>query len=204
MLIGQPKMLSYRTKPMSLRFVQSKWDKHKPGKELSVTNLFDIVAVQIFLRRLQEGSDRSAYDYICGQLHDVWDLNSAVAYAKNYIDRRQKDDSLEPVGNQSAFFGQKSNRGRPNQQKTSQSQPKPDQADKSKNQKSDSGQHSAVKVPYNLLREIAPGTCHKWVAGKCNYGPKCRYKHSWPAKEDKSDPKPKEQANVFFNQAGFQ
>ena len=169
-----------------------------------MTNLFDIVAVQIFLRRLQEGSDRSAYDYICGQLHDVWDLNSAVAYAKNYIDRRQKDDSLDPVANQSAFFGQKSNRGRPNQPKKSQGQPKNDQSDQPKGQKGDSGQPSAMKVPDKLLREMAPKTCRKWVAGKCTFGTKCRYQHSWPTSEEKGDSKPREQASAFYNEAGFQ
>ena len=93
-----------------LRFVEGKFAKKHPGEELTSKKLFDIIAVQIFLRKLQEGSDRGAYDYICGQLHDVWDLNGGLALAKNFIDRRNKSDSGEPVSDNAAFYGQSNQR----------------------------------------------------------------------------------------------
>ena len=69
-----------------LRFVDSKFKKSHPAEELDAKKLFDIVATQIFLRRLQEGSGRDTYNYISGQLHDVSDVNSALCLAKSYID----------------------------------------------------------------------------------------------------------------------
>ena len=65
--------------------------------------LLDIVATQIFLRRIQEGSGRDAYNYICGQLHDVWDVNSALCLAKSYI-HRTKSNSPDTVSDNYTFF----------------------------------------------------------------------------------------------------
>ena len=114
-----------------LRFVDSKFKKSHPAEELGAKKLFDIVATQIFLRRLQEGSGRDAYNYICGQLHDVWDVNSALCLAKSYIDRT-KSDSPDPVSDNSTFFGrsnQKPGQGGKNQGQKFRNSPKESKPD---------------------------------------------------------------------------
>ena len=187
-----------------LRFVETKFEKKHPGEDLTSKKLFDIIAVQIFLRKLQEGSDRGAYDYICGQLHDVWDLNACLALAKNFIDRRNKSDSTDPVSDNAAFFGQSGQRpgqGRKKQGQNSREKPKPNNSEAPK------PADSAPRYQWTTetLKAATPGTCIAWANhGKCRRKDRCKFKHQWNMATPETSPnaeKPSEGA--FFAQQGF-
>ena len=184
-----------------LRFVESKFKKSHPAEELGAKKLFDIVAVQIFLRRLQEGSDRGAYDYICGQLHDVWDLNSALALAKNFIDRRHSSDSPDSVSENSTFFGrgnQKPGKGE-NKGRNSQKQNK---AEQKKAPESTEQGASRFKFTVATLGQASPKTCLLWAnEGKCTRK-KCHFEHKWNEPKKAPDAEKSGDAALFSVQ-GF-
>ena len=189
-----------------LRFVESKFKKGHPTEELSSKKLFDIVAVQIFLRRLQEGPDHKAYDYICGQLHDVWDLNSALALAKNFIDRRNKSDSNDPVSDNAAFFGRTNqNRGQGQRNQGQSSRDTPKQGD-SESKKSSEPKEGAPRFKFTLaaLKAASPRTCLNWAnKGKCG-NKKCSFKHKWNLPEEEKSPgAEKSGESSFYAAEGF-
>ena len=188
-----------------LRFVEAKFKKKHPDGELTPKKLFDIIAVQIFLRKLQEGSDRAAYDYICGQLHDAWDINSALALAKNFIDRRNKSDSTDPVSENATFFGRNDKRpsqGRRNKGPKPREAPKPSQPETPKPTEPTAAPR--LQFTAQSIKAVTPGTCLLWAnKGKCTRRV-CNYKHEWNMVDHGNPPKadaPTE--TTFYGTQGF-
>ena len=189
-----------------LRFVEAKFQKKHPNEELTSKRLFDIIAVQIFLRKLQEGSDRSAYDYICGQLHDAWNINSALALAKNFIDRRNKSDSVDPVSENATFFGRNSQRpgqGRRNKGRKSGEAPKPTQTETAKTV--DSAKSPRFQWTAQSIKATTPGTCLMWAnKGECTRRT-CYYEHKWNKVDPETSAKvEKSTDSAFYGGQGFQ
>ena len=187
-----------------LRFVETKFEKSHPGEDLTSKKLFDIIAVQIFLRKLQEGSDSGAYDYICGQLHDVWDLNACLALAKNFIDRRNKSDSTDPVSENAAFYGQSGSRpgqGRRNKGQNSREKPKPSKTETPKQ----GDLAPRLQFTTEILKATTPGTCIVWAnTGKCKFKDRCKYKHEWNLVAPETSPNfEKSSEGAFYAHQGF-
>ena len=186
-----------------LVFLEDNWKKNHAGAQdrpFNTKALFDLMVTEIFLRNLQESPDFDCYNYICGSLHEVVDLNGAVAKAKGWLHRAKRNTDLDPAVDQT-FFGNKKSHGRPGQ-------PKKDQ----KSKKSDTNVQSTTSKPsgdkaqtlnFRQVQKISPGTCFSWVNGKCTRD-NCKYKHEWCLDGNTGSTKNKDEEthNTFLTQ-GF-
>ena len=192
-----------------LVFLEANWKKHNPFKAFTAKVLFDLVAAEIFLRRLQDGPDRACYNHICSQLHEVWDLNATFAKAKGWLDRANRENPLDSVVDLTAFYGQKANQGRRDQPRQGQKSSKPANTGQPKDQKSTSDQKKDNRIPFHMFKSISPKTCYQWAVGNCKKeASECRYKHEWVKSDNKKSETDKgaadtKNSDAFFAAEGF-
>ena len=189
-------------------YVEEKWKKANPNEAFTVKVVFDLMATEIFFRRLQESSDKEAYNHICGQLDSVWDLNGAVAKAQDWLSRANRSDSADVTAGASTFFGQSKKAN--NRNKNSKAEKKPSQqprSDENSGQKSDNAPTKSNLPSFREHLKVAPKTCYKWVTGRCTKGSECNFNHSWSDKSTSANPDqkaaPNAEAGTYYNNAGF-
>ena len=194
-----------------LVFLEDNWKKHNPGKDFTVKVLFDLMAAEIFLRRLQDGPDRACYNFICSQLHEVWDLNGAFAKAKGWLDRANRENPLDSTVDLTAFYGHNSkpNHGRQNQPRQQQKPQKPPSNGQQGQPNAAGDPTKANFMPLAIFKKVTPNTCYKWATGRCTKADAdCKFQHKWTTADakksdaDKQAPKP-QNSETFFADQGF-
>ena len=180
-------------------FVEEKWKKGHPNEALTVKHVFDLIATEVFLRRLQDGADKEAYNYICGQLDDVWEINGALAKAQDWLSRANRVDDAGLAADGATFFG----RGNPAQNKRNQPRSNSKQQNSAKGEQKPRDQDDRRPFPpLALHKTMAPDTCYFWAYKECTKQ-KCSRKHEWPESKPKKDAKTEAQADTFYNSEGF-